>query len=67
MWVYGVAPFLCLKACLWCCSLDKKLCGVEVYRVEKSDVWIEVVLRTPKWAIDDNKFVEFLSIHILLT
>ena len=37
------------------------------YRVEKSNVWMEVALWTPKWPNDDNKFVEFLSIHILLT
>ena len=40
--------------------------GMEVYRVEKSNVWMEVTLRTPKWSNDDSKFVEFLSIHILL-
>ena len=28
---------------------------------------MEVALRTPKGANDDSKFVEFLSIHILLT
>ena len=28
---------------------------------------MEVTLRTPKWANDDSKFVEFLRIHILLT
>ena len=40
---------------------------MEVYMVEKSNVWIEVALQTPKWANDDSKFVEFLSINILLT
>ena len=44
-----------------------KSCGVEVYRVEESNVWMEVALWTPKWPKDDSKFVEFLSIHILLT
>ena len=44
-----------------------KSCGMEVYRVEKSNVWMEVALWTPKWPNDDSKFVEFLSIHILLT
>ena len=28
---------------------------------------MEVALWTPKWPNDDSKFVEFLSIHILLT
>ena len=40
---------------------------MEVYRLEKSNVWMEVALRTPKWTNDDSKFVEFLSIYILLT
>ena len=44
-----------------------KSCGMEVYRVEKSNVWKGAALRTPKWANDDSKFVGFLSIHILLT
>ena len=38
-----------------------------VYNVEKLNVWMEAALQTPKWASDDSKFVEFLSIHILLT
>ena len=41
--------------------------GMEVYRVEKSNVWMEVALSTPKSLIDDSKFVEVLSFHILLT
>ena len=44
-----------------------KSCGMEVYRVEKSSAWMKVALWTPKWPNDDSKFVEFLSIHILLT
>ena len=44
-----------------------KSCGMEVYSVEKLNVWMEVALRTPKWPNDDSKFVEFLSFHILLT
>ena len=44
-----------------------KSCGMEVYRVETSDVRMEVALWTPKRPNDDSKFVEFLSIHILLT
>ena len=34
---------------------------------KKSNVRIEVALWTPKRLNDDSKFVEFLSIHILLT
>ena len=69
MWVYRVAPFLYLKALfmmLFTRDLSKS-CGMEVYRVEKSNVWMEVALWTPKWLKDDSKFVEFLSIHILLS
>ena len=44
-----------------------KSCGMEVYRIEKSNVWMEVALQTPKWWNDDSKFVKFFSIHILLT
>ena len=65
MWVYRAAPFLCLKV-LFVMLLIRDLsksCGMEVYRAEKSNVWKEVALRTPKWPNDDRKFVEFLSIH----
>ena len=31
--------------------------GMEVYRVEKSNVGMEVALWTPKWPNDDSKFV----------
>ena len=69
MWVYRVAPFLGLKASFMMLFIRdlSKSCGMEVYRVEKSNVWMDVALRTHKWANDDSKFVEFLSIHILLT
>ena len=69
MWVYHVAPFSCLKALFMMLFIRdwSKLCGMEVYRVEKSNVWMEVALWTPNWPNDDSKFVEFLSIHILLT
>ena len=39
MWVYLVAPFLCLKALFMLFIGDlSKSCGMEVYRVEKSNV-----------------------------
>ena len=38
-----------------------------MYRVEKSNVSMEVAMRSSKLANDDSKFVEFLSIHILST
>ena len=44
-----------------------KSCGMEMYKVEKSNFWIETALRTRKWANDDSKFVEFLSIRIILS
>ena len=40
-----------------------KSCGMEVYRIEKSNVWMEVALRAPKWLNDDSKFVEFLTYY----
>ena len=43
-----------------------KSCGMEVYRVEKSNVWMEVALWTPKWSNDDSKLVEFLSTYYVL-
>ena len=40
MWVYRVAPFLCLKALFMMLFIRdlSKSCGMEVYRVEKSNV-----------------------------
>ena len=68
MWVYHVAPFLCLKALFMMLFIRdfSKSCGMEVYRVEKSNVWTEGALWTPKWPNNDSKFVEFLSIHIYI-
>ena len=42
--------FLCLKALLMMLFIRdlSKSCGMEVYRVKKSNVWMEVALRTPK-------------------
>ena len=56
MWVYRVAPFLCLKALFMMLFIRdlSKSCGMEVYRVEKSNVWMEVALWTPKWPNDDS-------------
>ena len=34
---------------------------------KKSNVWTEAALRAPKWPNDENKFVGFFTIHILLT
>ena len=50
MWVYHVAPFLCLKTLLMMFFIQdlSKSCGMEVYRVEKSNVGMEVALQTPK-------------------
>ena len=69
MWVYLAAPFLCLKALLVMLFIRdfSKSCEMEMYRVEKANVWMEVALRTPKWPEDDSKLVEFLSIDIFLT
>ena len=50
MWVYRVGLFLCLKALFMMLFIRdlRKSSGMEVYRVEKSNVWMEVALRTPK-------------------
>ena len=50
MWVYRVAPFLCLKALFMMLFIRdlSKSCGMEVYRVEKSNVSMEVALWIPK-------------------
>ena len=69
MWVYRVAPFLCLKALfmmLFIWDLSKS-CWMEVYRGRKIKCLNGSCSKTPKWPNDDSKFVEFLSIHILLT
>ena len=44
---------------------------MEEYRVQKSNVWMEVAFQTPKYVNDGSKFVEFLSIggvstHIII-
>ena len=69
MWVYNVVPFFCLKTLLMMLFIRdlSKSCGIQVYRVEKSKVGMEVVLPTSKLPNDDSKFVEFFSIHIMLT
>ena len=35
--------------------------------VEKSNVWTDVAVRSSSWSSDDNKLVEFVRIHMLLT
>ena len=44
-----------------------RLCGIDVYKVEKSYVWTDVAVRTSSWFRDDNRLVEFLTVHMLLT
>ena len=50
MWIYRAAPFLGLKSLLMRLFIRdlSKLCGVEVYMVEKSNVCMEFGLRTRK-------------------
>ena len=38
---------------------------MEVYNVEKSDVSTDVAVRTSSWSSDDNRHMEFFSIHML--
>ena len=46
MWVDRLAPFLYLKVLLMMLFTQhlSKSCGMEVYRVEKSNVWMEVAV-----------------------
>ena len=44
-----------------------RLCEIDVYKVENSYVGIDVAVRTSSWSRDDNRPVEFLTIHMLLT
>ena len=41
------------------------MCGIDVYNVEKSYVCTDVAVRTLNWSSDDNRHVEFFSIHML--
>ena len=43
-----------------------RLCGIDVCKVEKSYVWTDVAVQTSSWSTDD-KLVECLTIHMLLT
>ena len=43
-----------------------RLCGIEVLSVEESNVWTDVAVRTSSWLSDDNRLVEFFSVHMLL-
>ena len=38
---------------------------MKVYNVEKSYVCTDVAVQTSKWLIDDNRHVDFFSIHML--
>ena len=46
MWVHCLGPFLCLKTLFMMLFIRdlSKSCGMEVYRVEKSNVSMEVAL-----------------------
>ena len=68
MWVYLELPSLLLKElCTRIAIPDfNKLCGIDLYKVGKSYVWIGVAVRTCSWTRDDNKLVEFLTIHSVL-
>ena len=43
------------------------LCGMQLYNVEKSYVCTDVAARTSNWSSNDNRHVEFFSIHMLFT
>ena len=69
MWLYVVLPSLLLKELCTRVTIRKfnRLCGIDVYKVEKPSVCTVVAVRTSSWSRDDNRLVEFLTIHMLLT
>ena len=64
--VTSISP---LEWVVYKCSIRdlSRLCGIDVYKVEKSYVWTDVAVRTSSWSRDDNKLVELFTIHMLLT
>ena len=69
MWVYLLLPSLLLnELCTSAVIRDfSRLCGIDLYKVEKSYVWTDIAVRTSSWSRDDNRLMEFLTIHMLLT
>ena len=69
IWAYLTLPSFFLKAlCTRLLILDfKRLSGIEVLSVEKTNAWTDVAVWTSYWSRDDNKRVEFFRIHTLLT
>ena len=69
MWVYLLLLYLLLnELCTSVVIRDfSKLCGIDVYEVEKSYVWTDVSVWTSIWSKDDNRLVKFLTIDMLLT
>ena len=69
MWVYLLLPSLILnELCTSAAIRDlNRLCGIDMYKVEKSYLWTDVAVRASTWSRDHNRLVEFLTIHMLLT
>ena len=69
MWVYLLLPSLLLKKlCTRVAIRDfNRLCVTNIYKVEKSYVLTDIAVRTSSWSLDDNRLVDFLKIHMLLT
>ena len=70
-WVYLLLQSLLLnEVCTSVVIRDfSSMCRIDGYKVEveKSFVWTDVAVRTLSWSRDDNRLVEFLTIHMLLT
>ena len=65
---FTLQSFFLKELCTRLLILDfNRSCGIEVYSVEKSNVWTDVAVRTSSWSSDENKLVEFFRIHMLLT
>ena len=69
MWVYLLLPsFLLNELCTSAVSGDlSRLCGIDVYKVERHMYELMLAVQTSSWFRDYNRLVEFLTIHMLLT
>ena len=69
MWVYLFLPSLLLNELFTSAVIRdfSRLCGIDVYKVEKSYVLTDIVVQTSSWSRDENRLVEFLTIYMLLT
>ena len=67
MWVYLLLPFLLLnELCISAVIRDlSRLCGIDMYKMEKSYVWTDVAVRTSSWSRDENRLVDMTQDYSL--